>query len=242
VGACEKGLVLPSFFLSTPVCQLPADLRAHETRSIASEMLDDDCVADPFGVCRNFDPGEVGRVPRRPNMATIAHTLPDGPEFMALRESAAMRIGVSVAVASRSTFCRGEPMLRLIAFAAFTVCLATSVAVAGESTKLLIIAKDRHTASALSPLPENAELAVLIEDVKASFESVNSRALKMRYAMSFVSVNGFGSPWSAIFRERLQNHGAIAIDLRCGSPASRVDRVDCSHPVAPPFTSLLEKH
>ena len=126
-------------------------------------------------------------------------------------------------------------MLRCIALVALVACLLRTSAVAEEPPALLIVAADQHTKSLIRPLPTGARLVVLIHDENEAFEAVDSRALAVRFATHVVYDSRRETTLSAIYRERLQNHGAIPIDLRVASKKARPNQ----KPVSRPFASLI---
>lgn len=132
-------------------------------------------------------------------------------------------------------------MPRIVAVVAFTAWLAANSAFAEEPTRLLVVAEDPRVAAMLPPLPEHVTLAVLIESRDEAFDAIDARALKMRHAHFFVYLSDLESTVSAIFRERLQNHGAVAIDLRTVLRTSRCGRVPVDRPVLPSFANYPKK-
>lgn len=132
-------------------------------------------------------------------------------------------------------------MIRCIALVALTAWLSAN-SVAGEPAQLLVVAEDHQVAAALAPLPEGITLAVLIEDHNQSFEAINSRALTMRHARHLIHSGQCESTVSAIFRERLQNHGVGLIKLREDRQNTSFDRVIVEPPAAYSIASLLENN
>lgn len=79
---------------------------------------------------------------------------------------------------------------------------------------LSLVVADDVTASLLPPLAGDAKLCVLLRGDDEPEEVVHSRAFKLRLATHFIYRSESESPLSAIYRERLRNHGAVVIDLR----------------------------
>ena len=77
-----------------------------------------------------------------------------------------------------------------------------------------VVAADSASAAFLQTLPSGFALGVLIQDESEDYEVVNARAFAMRHATFVVYLGGQVSPLSALFLERLQTHGVVAIDLR----------------------------
>ena len=77
-------------------------------------------------------------------------------------------------------------MFRSGLFAVFATCLATLDAVADQPAEHPVVAANRQAASAIGPLPAGARLVVLIEDDAEPYDVINTRALRMRDASSFV--------------------------------------------------------
>jgi len=121
-------------------------------------------------------------------------------------------------------------MLRLTLLTALLWCATQHclVTVADEPASAVVVAADRATASAIPPLPVGTQLLVLIQDEDEPDDVIHKRALAMRYATHFVTLNGQESPLSAMYRERLTNHGAVAITLSQCLPVRRGNR----HPAA----------
>ena len=106
-------------------------------------------------------------------------------------------------------------MIRMFALAGAIACLMHCIVVAGEPfAQLSVVVADDATASLLPPLRQDARLSVLFPNKRESIEVIDSRALKLRFATYFVYCSGCETPISAMYRERLQNHGAVVIDLR----------------------------
>lgn len=96
------------------------------------------------------------------------------------------------------------------------IVLAPQINVIAEDPAgvLSLVVADDVTASLLPPLAEDAKLCVLLRGDDESDEVVHSRAFKLRLATHFIYRSECESPLSAIYRERLQNHGAVVIDLQ----------------------------
>ena len=77
-----------------------------------------------------------------------------------------------------------------------------------------MVVADSASAAFLQSLPSGVALGVLIQDEFEDYEVVNARAFAMRHATFVVYLGGQESPLSALFLERLQTHGVVAIDLR----------------------------
>lgn len=74
----------------------------------------------------------------------------------------------------------------------------------------LIIALDHETANLFRP---RRVLGVLIASGQESPETIEARALALRHATHFVYRSGPTSTLGAMYRERLQSQGLIAIEL-----------------------------
>ena len=139
--------------------------------------------------------------------------------------------------------------MRLFAIAAAVACLPHSIVVAqGPFAPLSVVVPDKATASLLPALPNGSRLGVLLRNENESEEVVHSRAFKLRFATHFVYCSECESPLSAIYRERLQNHGAVVIDLRTLSraelaillkPRARLRR---QHSDGLPLANLFQQH
>ena len=79
---------------------------------------------------------------------------------------------------------------------------------------VLIVASDSQTASQLISLLPSETVRVLQSEEQDSDFMLNSRALPLRHATYFVFNSSSESARLALFRERFQTHGAIAIDIR----------------------------
>lgn len=111
-------------------------------------------------------------------------------------------------------------MMRQLTLATAMVFLLPSTVIAAEPlARLSVVVPDDVTAALLPPLPKEAKLGVLVHDASEPMEATHSRAFKLRFATHFVYCSGSESTLTAIYRERLQNHGAVAIDLRSLSPS-----------------------
>jgi len=103
-------------------------------------------------------------------------------------------------------------------FAAICVAIAvlpTHLSVAERPpTSLTVVVPDRAIASLLPPLPEGSTVCVLVRNGTEREDVIHSRAFKMRLATHFIHCSHCESHMTAIYRERLQNHGAMVIDLR----------------------------
>jgi hypothetical protein len=117
-----------------------------------------------------------------------------------------------------------------------------TLAAAAEPARLLVVVENHHVAATLPPLPDEAAVAILIEHEGEPFDAINARALKMRGASHVIYSGGCESLLSAIFRERLQNHGAVAIDVRTHCPTRRFDRPHWARPAPRSLVKLLEKN
>ena len=131
-------------------------------------------------------------------------------------------------------------MIRICTFICGMFC-SNLVAIAGNPTAehtppRLVVVSDRETAALLSPLPPGAILKTLILEKNESFETLNARALAMRSASFFVYHGGHESNRAAMFRERLQMQGVVAIDVR--SVLKRQRKIDDSR-ATPKQISLL---
>ena len=114
-------------------------------------------------------------------------------------------------------------MFRFIALVTLIACFSTNAVAAESPSYLLIVAADQPTASLIRPPRRDARLSVLIHDENDSFELINARALAVRFATHVVYDSSRATTLSEIFRERLQNHGAIPIDLRAASQPIRLE-------------------
>ena len=96
------------------------------------------------------------------------------------------------------------------------IVLAPQIHVIAEdpSEGLSLVVADDVTASLLPPLTGDAKLCVLLRGDDEPEQVVHSRAFKLRLATHFIYRSESESPLSAIYRERLRNHGAVVIDLR----------------------------
>jgi hypothetical protein len=133
-----------------------------------------------------------------------------------------------------------EVMIRICTFVCGMFC-SNLVAIAGdpiagETLPKLVVVSDKETAALLSPLPPGVVLRTLILEKSESYETVNARALAMRSANFFVHHGGHESSLAAIYRERLQMQGVVAIDVR--SVVKRQKRIDDST-ATPQQVSLL---
>ncbi len=103
-------------------------------------------------------------------------------------------------------------------FAAICVAigvLPTNFSVAQQPpTSLTVVVPDGTIASLLPPMPEGSTVCVLVRNGAEREDVIHSRAFKMRLATHFIHCSNCESHMTAIYRERLQNHGAIVIDLR----------------------------
>ena len=114
-------------------------------------------------------------------------------------------------------------MYRSILFVAALACLPhLSVHAAEPRSGWLVAVSDQATASLLPPLPKGAKLGVLVAKNDDSEDSVHARAYQLRFATHFVYRSDSETPISAMYRERLRNHGATVIDLRRTAARSRV--------------------
>ena len=105
-------------------------------------------------------------------------------------------------------------MVRLILLVTAISCLSQLKATAEEPCRLFVAVPDASTAALLPPLPKGARLSVLTHKEEEAEETIHARAHGLRFATHFVYCSGCEAPLSAIYRERLQNHGAVVIDLR----------------------------
>jgi hypothetical protein len=144
-------------------------------------------------------------------------------------------------IAHRNFGIRKEKMMiRICTFVCGMLC-SNWVAIAGEpiaenTLPKLVVVFDRETAALLTPVPPGVVLRTLIHEKSDSYEAINARALAMRSANFFVYHGGHESSLAAMYRERLQMQGVVAIDVR--SVVKRQKRIDDST-ATPQHVSLL---
>lgn len=84
---------------------------------------------------------------------------------------------------------------------------------AGEPSDVLIVVPDRGLVEEVSSRFPGSCIGVLEQATCESYEVVNARAWQWRNAKYLVYDASTESTRSALFRERLQSHGVIAIQL-----------------------------
>ncbi len=127
-------------------------------------------------------------------------------------------------------------MLRSTGFAATLWCFTCLVTWADEPASAVVVASDWATASALPSLPVSTKLLVLFQDKDEAEEVIHTRALTMRHATHFIYLSGQESLLSAMYRERMTNQGAIAINLEKNATGRRMLRAPVA---AGPIDALL---
>ncbi len=131
-------------------------------------------------------------------------------------------------------------MFRSGLFAVFATCLATLDAVADQPAEHLVVAASRQAASAIGPLPADARLVVLFEGDAETYEVINTRALRMRHASSFVYMESHSHELTPIFIERFRNHGVRIVDLPTRPQWARFDHQKVDQPTLATFANLQE--
>lgn len=104
-------------------------------------------------------------------------------------------------------------MFRFGWFAVVATCLATLDVAAEQPGQHLVVAANREVASSIDPLPTDARLVALFEDDADTYEEINTRALRMRHASSFIHMDSHSNELTPIFMERFRNHGIRIVNL-----------------------------
>jgi hypothetical protein len=102
---------------------------------------------------------------------------------------------------------------------------------AGEPDSIVVVVPDPAMAAAVAARIPSARIGVLQVHADEPDEVINARAIALRHATHLVFDHSSESPRLAMFRERLQMQGVVAINVRPWSqPRYRTS--------APPFEQL----
>jgi hypothetical protein len=103
----------------------------------------------------------------------------------------------------------------VLAFVLTFGSMVCDVAAAAEPIAAVIVS-DQVAASMLSSLPtgSGSVICVLQQRMHEPDEVIDARALALRDATHYIYHSEYESLRSAMYRQRLQAHGAIAVDLR----------------------------
>ena len=126
-------------------------------------------------------------------------------------------------------------MRRQLVSLLMVVCIfVASGNVMGDESALLIVAADSRAAQQLPAIPATARVQILIQAADESIDCINARAVSLRNATHFVYDSTRESLTVSLYRERLQNQGAVVIDLSTdrATPLRRFPpkaRVNCEY-------------
>ena len=102
----------------------------------------------------------------------------------------------------------------LMAFCLVTSCLMSVVVVGEEPKGRLIAVADSEIAEILSPMMDGDELVVLLPQAGQTQPMIDQRAWALRSAERYVFDSRRESLLEALYRERLQMQGVIAVDVQ----------------------------
>ena len=123
-------------------------------------------------------------------------------------------------------------------FLAFVVVNSTTLSsVAGEPSSIIVVVPDPDTAAAVSAKIPGVRIGVLQVHADESDETVNARAVALRHATHLVFDHSNESVRLAMFRERLQMQGVVAINIR---PSSQPRNKNARPANAPQFEQLAK--
>jgi len=121
-------------------------------------------------------------------------------------------------------------------FLAFVVVNSTTLSsVAGEPSSIIVVVPDPDTA--VSAKIPGVRIGVLQVHADESDETVNARAVALRHATHLVFDHSNESVRLAMFRERLQMQGVVAINIR---PSSQPRNKNARPANAPQFEQLAK--
>ena len=131
-------------------------------------------------------------------------------------------------------------MFRSALFFVVAACLVTVEAFAEQPRQHLVVAANRQVASAIGPLLTDARLVVLFEDDAETYDMINTRALRLCSASSFIHAESVAHELTPIFIERFRNHGVRIVILPMRRRVTGLDRQTFDHPTPATFANLQE--
>ena len=103
-------------------------------------------------------------------------------------------------------------------FLAITLLRFTTIlSLAGDPSPIIVVVPDPDTAAVVAAKVPGVRIGVLQVHADESDETINARAIALRHATYIVFDHSNESLRLAMFRERLQMQGVIAINMRLSS-------------------------
>ena len=103
-------------------------------------------------------------------------------------------------------------------FLAITLLSFTTIlSLAGDPSPIIVVVPDPETAAVVAAKVPGVRIGVLQVHADESDETINARAIALRHATYIVFDHSNESLRLAMFRERLQMQGVIAINMRLSS-------------------------
>ena len=103
-------------------------------------------------------------------------------------------------------------------FLAITLLSFTTIlSLAGDPSPIIVVVPDPDTAAVVSAKAPGVRIGVLQVHADESDETINARAVALRHATHLVFDHSNETLRLAMFRERLQMQGVIAINMRLSS-------------------------
>lgn len=115
----------------------------------------------------------------------------------------------------------------------------TLLSLAGEPTSIIVVVPDPDTAAEVSAKIPGVRIGVLQVHADESDETINARAIALRHATHLVFDHSNESIRLAMFRERLQMQGVVAINIRPSSQPRYKNAKPANSPRFEQFANLL---